>query len=207
MSTRGDEHARAGVIASNGRNPASSREPPAQERAEQAEERLGEVEDPRALVDEHEAEGEEPVDQASAETDDDVGEELSSYASWRRSADAGEEHRPQQVVAVEQARPTGPRSGPRPSRGSRPGRCSRARSSACCSTMTTVSPSSSHEALHGLHEPLDDDRREAERQLVDHQQLGPGHQRPGDGQLLLLAARQRARRAGRRARRSTGSSR
>ena len=35
-------------------------------------------------------------------------------------------------------------------------------------------------------------RREPEGQLVDHQQLRPRHERPGRGQLLLLAARQRA---------------
>ena len=34
--------------------------------------------------------------------------------------------------------------------------------------------------------------RQAHRRLVEQQHLGPGHQRPADGQHLLLAARQRA---------------
>ena len=37
-------------------------------------------------------------------------------------------------------------------------------------------------------EQLGDDRgRQAERQLVDHQQLGPGHERTAQGEHLLLA--------------------
>ncbi len=37
---------------------------------------------------------------------------------------------------------------------------------------------------------LGDERRQPERRFVEQQQLGSGHQRPGDGQHLLLAARQ-----------------
>ncbi len=39
---------------------------------------------------------------------------------------------------------------------------------------------------------LDDDRRQAERHLVEEQQLGVRHQRAGDGERLLLASRQAA---------------
>ncbi len=39
---------------------------------------------------------------------------------------------------------------------------------------------------------LHDQRRQAERRLVEQEQLGASHQRAGDGQHLLLAARQRA---------------
>ena len=39
---------------------------------------------------------------------------------------------------------------------------------------------------------VEDLRREAERQLVDHQQLRPRQQAARDGEHLLLAARQRA---------------
>ena len=41
-----------------------------------------------------------------------------------------------------------------------------------------------------LEQPGDDGGREPERQLVDHQQLGSGHQRAAEGQHLLLATRQ-----------------
>ncbi len=37
------------------------------------------------------------------------------------------------------------------------------------------------------------ERRQAERRLVAEQQPGPGHERPADGEHLLLAARERAR--------------
>src|SRR5262249_25433776 len=43
-----------------------------------------------------------------------------------------------------------------------------------------------------LEDLLDDQRREAERRLVEQQQPRPAHQRPRDRQHLLLAARQRA---------------
>ena len=38
----------------------------------------------------------------------------------------------------------------------------------------------------------DQDRREAQRRLVEEQHPRLGHQRPADGEHLLLAARQRA---------------
>ena len=44
-------------------------------------------------------------------------------------------------------------------------------------------------AQHG-EQPFDDDRRQAEAHLVDHQQLGLRGQRPRHRQHLLLAARQ-----------------
>ena len=43
-----------------------------------------------------------------------------------------------------------------------------------------------------LADLADDARREAERRLVEQQQLRAGHQRPADGQHLLLAAGQQA---------------
>ena len=46
------------------------------------------------------------------------------------------------------------------------------------------------DAAHDLEELLDDHRRQAERQLVDQQQLGPRQERHGQRQHLLLAARQ-----------------
>ncbi len=39
---------------------------------------------------------------------------------------------------------------------------------------------------------LDDQRRQAERGLIEQEQLGPAHQRARDREHLLLAARQRA---------------
>ena len=48
------------------------------------------------------------------------------------------------------------------------------------------------ERLEALEDLLDDERREAERGLVEQEQLRPAHQRAGDGEHLLLAARQRA---------------
>src|SRR6184192_689846 len=41
---------------------------------------------------------------------------------------------------------------------------------------------------------LDDQRGQAERRLVEQEQLRPAHQRPGDGEHLLLATRETARR-------------
>ena len=41
---------------------------------------------------------------------------------------------------------------------------------------------------HDLEQLADDGRRQAERQLVDHEQLGPGHERAAEGEHLLLAA-------------------
>ena len=42
-----------------------------------------------------------------------------------------------------------------------------------------------------LKDPAHDDRRKAERRFVHHDELRLGHQRPADGQHLLLAARER----------------
>ena len=56
-------------------------EPPCHERAEQTEERLRQVQDLRALVHEHQAEGEDAVHEAAAETDDDVAEEIGDHAT------------------------------------------------------------------------------------------------------------------------------
>ena len=46
------------------------------------------------------------------------------------------------------------------------------------------------ELLDQLEQPLHDQRREPERQLVDHQQLGFVDQHPGQRDHLLLTARQ-----------------
>src|SRR5216683_6253093 len=46
--------------------------------------------------------------------------------------------------------------------------------------------------LNDVDQVVDDVGSQAERQLVDHQQLGPGHQPAPDRDHLLLAARQRA---------------
>ncbi len=49
------------------------------------------------------------------------------------------------------------------------------------------------QALQHLHHLVDDDGRQPERRLVEHQEPGLAHQRLGDRQHLLLAARQHAR--------------
>ena len=46
------------------------------------------------------------------------------------------------------------------------------------------------ELLHDVEELLDDERRQAERQLVDHEQLGLGEERHGQREHLLLATRE-----------------
>jgi hypothetical protein len=46
-------------------------------------------------------------------------------------------------------------------------------------------------ADHG-QQPLDDDRRQAEAELVEQQQLGAAQESTGDGQHLLLASGQQA---------------
>ena len=46
--------------------------------------------------------------------------------------------------------------------------------------------------LEDLEDLLDEDRREAHRRLVEEQDLGGRHQRPPDGEHLLLTTRQRA---------------
>ena len=45
-------------------------------------------------------------------------------------------------------------------------------------------------------QPLDDHRREPEAELVEEQELRLPGERPGDGEHLLLASREQARRAG-----------
>ena len=60
---------------------------------------------------------------------------------------------------------------------------------------------------HLLVQLLDDQRRQAHRQLVEQQHRRVGRQAPGQGEHLLLAARQRARPPGRAARRGGGSAR
>ncbi len=47
--------------------------------------------------------------------------------------------------------------------------------------------------LDRLVDPLHEHRGDAHRRLVEHQELGPGHQRSSDGEHLLLAARHRSR--------------
>ena len=53
-------------------------------------------------------------------------------------------------------------------------------------------PSSLLSSREHAEDVLHDQRRQPERRLVEEQQLGSAHQRPGDGQHLLLAARQAA---------------
>ena len=50
---------------------------------------------------------------------------------------------------------------------------------------------------HRGEQRLHDDRREAEAQLVDHEELRAPDERAGDGQHLLLATRHQTRRGGR----------
>src|SRR3546814_4530536 len=45
--------------------------------------------------------------------------------------------------------------------------------------------------LHHLEELAHDRRRQTERQLVDHEQLGPGHQRPAEREHLLRSEEHR----------------
>ena len=58
-----------------------------------------------------------------------------------------------------------------------------------CSTTTTVVPGGV-DLPHLLDQLVDHGRGQAERQLVDAEQLGPGDERHGQRQHLLLAARQ-----------------
>ena len=48
----------------------------------------------------------------------------------------------------------------------------------------------SRNALHDLQQLLDDERREPERQLVDHEELRLGEERHREREHLLLAARE-----------------
>ena len=58
-----------------------------------------------------------------------------------------------------------------------------------------------------VEDPLDHQRRQAERRLVEQQQPRPAHQRPADRQHLLLAARTACRRPGRGAPSAAGTAR
>ena len=62
---------------------------------------------------------------------------------------------------------------------------------AFCSTSSRLRPSS-RSRCRTSQDVLDELGRQAHRRLVQQQQLRPGHQRPADGQHLLLAAGQRA---------------
>ena len=84
-----------------------------------------------------------------------------------------------------------PRGSPRRCAAHRRGRRGRAPAAMFCSTSSMVTParfSSASVRKIVLH----DERREAERGLVEEQQLRPRHQRAGERQHLLLAAGQRA---------------
>ena len=59
--------------------------------------------------------------------------------------------------------------------------------STSCSTRSTLTPADVIDSID-LEHLVDHDRREAERWFVHDQQLGAGHQRPADGEHLLLAA-------------------
>ena len=61
---------------------------------------------------------------------------------------------------------------------------------ACCSTMMADRPSSRTIRVSAAQQLLDDDRRQALGRLVEQQQLRVEHQRAGDRQHLLLAARE-----------------
>ena len=63
-----------------------------------------------------------------------------------------------------------------------------------CSPSSTVMRVVSRSRRQRLRQLLQDHRRQAQGRLVQDQQLRLHHQRPGDRQHLLLAARQRARR-------------
>ena len=60
-----------------------------------------------------------------------------------------------------------------------------------CSTRITV-VAVGVDPADDAHQPVDGHGRQAEGQLVDHQQLGLGHHHPGQGEHLLLAPRERA---------------
>ena len=62
---------------------------------------------------------------------------------------------------------------------------------AFCSTSRMVTPSRV-DLVDGAEDLLHEQRGQAEGGLVEQQQPRPGHQRAGDGQHLLLAARERA---------------
>ena len=74
-----------------------------------------------------------------------------------------------------------------------------------CSTSRTVVPAAAiaGSAAYSWRMTIG---REAERDLVEQQQPRVGHQRPADGQRLLLAARQDRRRCARRSSASIGNS-
>ena len=62
-----------------------------------------------------------------------------------------------------------------------------------CSTMMSVVPSRGDRVEAGI-DVADDDRRQAERQLVAQEETRIGHQRTADRRHLLLAAREQGRR-------------
>ena len=75
-----------------------------------------------------------------------------------------------------------------------------------CSTRRTVTPRS-RISPQRVEDGVDELRREAERRLVEEEQVGPGDERARDRELLLLAAGERAGLAAARTRRRSGRAR
>ena len=62
--------------------------------------------------------------------------------------------------------------------------------------MSDAGPAVGREPADDREQVVEDDRGEAERELVEQQELLPAHEHAGERQHLLLAAREQARRGG-----------
>ena len=146
---------------------------------------VGEVDEPHHAEDETDSDGDERVRSSRADgVDERLDERVEDEAVTRgtRRSSARCRRRPPASGSCATRRSRAHTCGPR----TRPFAVRAARRAAPSRRVSRIS-------RERLEDDIDDLRREPERRLVEEQHVGPGDERSRDRELLLLAARERAR--------------